>query len=157
MMSQCGKNNFDLIDPLEWSQDSRESRLYFENWCFRTKISRWFLPLVLGLLPRILSAFKGAAPGRLSYRIQASSPSTVGIPNVSAVKNLLAIQETQEMWFSPWVGKIPWRRKWQSTPVFLPGESHGMRNLVGYSPQGHKESDRTEQSTHSNCFRLKIS
>ena len=39
----------------------------------RTKFSRWFLPLVLGLLPRILSAFKGAAPGRLSYRIQASS------------------------------------------------------------------------------------
>ena len=35
--------------------------------------------------------------------------------------------------FSPWVGKIPWRRAWQPTPVFLPGESHGQRNLVGYS------------------------
>ena len=34
--------------------------------------------------------------------------------------------------FSPWVGKIPWRRKWQPTPVFLPGESHGQRRLVGY-------------------------
>jgi len=33
-----------------------------------------------------------------------------------------------------WVSKIPWRRAWQSTPVFLPGESHGQRNLVGYSP-----------------------
>ena len=32
----------------------------------------------------------------------------------------------------PWVGKIPWRRAWQPTPVFLPGESHGLRNLVGY-------------------------
>ena len=41
-------------------------------------------------------------------------------------------------------GKIPWRRKWQSTPVFLPGESHGWRSLVGYSPRDHKESDMTE-------------
>ena len=36
--------------------------------------------------------------------------------------------------FDPWVGKIPWRRKWQPTPVFLPGKSHGQRSLVGYSP-----------------------
>ena len=41
--------------------------------------------------------------------------------------------------FDPLVGKIPWRRAWQPTPVFLPGESHGQRSLVGYSPQGHKE------------------
>ena len=46
--------------------------------------------------------------------------------------------------FAPWVGKIPWRRKWQPTPVFLPGESHGRRSLVGYSPRGRKESDTTE-------------
>ena len=51
--------------------------------------------------------------------------------------------------FNPWVGKIPWRQAWQPTPVFLPGESHGQRRLVGYSPQGHKELDTTEQlSTH---------
>ena len=37
-----------------------------------------------------------------------------------------------------WVGKIPWGRKWQPTPVFLPGESHGQRSLVGYSPWGRK-------------------
>ena len=46
--------------------------------------------------------------------------------------------------FNPRVGKIPWRRAWQSTPVFLPGESHGQRTLLGYSPQGHKELDMTE-------------
>ena len=46
--------------------------------------------------------------------------------------------------FDSWVGKIPWRRKWQPTPVFLPGQSHGQRNLAGYSPWGHKESDMTE-------------
>ena len=36
--------------------------------------------------------------------------------------------------FDPWVGRIPWRRAWQPTPVFLPGESHGQKNLVGYGP-----------------------
>ena len=46
--------------------------------------------------------------------------------------------------FDPWVGKIPWRRKWQPTPVSLPGESHGWRSLVGYSPWGRKESDTTK-------------
>ena len=46
--------------------------------------------------------------------------------------------------FDPWVGKIPWRRKWQRAPVFLPGESHGQRSLVGYSPQGRPESDTTD-------------
>ena len=45
----------------------------------------------------------------------------------------------------PWVGKIPWRRKWQPTPVFLPGELHGQRSLACYSPWGHKESDMTER------------
>ena len=47
--------------------------------------------------------------------------------------------------FDAWVGKIPWRRKWQPMPVFLPGESHGQRSLVGYSPWGYKVSDTTEQ------------
>ena len=46
--------------------------------------------------------------------------------------------------FNPWVEKFPWRRKWQPTPVFFPGESHGGRILVGYSPWGRKESDTTE-------------
>ena len=46
--------------------------------------------------------------------------------------------------FDPWVGKIPWRRAWLPTPVFLPGESHGQRSLAGYSPWGHKELDTTE-------------
>ena len=47
--------------------------------------------------------------------------------------------------FDPWVGKISWRRKWQPTPVFLPGKSHGRRSLVGYCPWSRRESDTTEQ------------
>ena len=54
------------------------------------------------------------------------------------------MQETQEMGsWDPWVGKIPSRRKWQPTLVFLPRKSHGQRTLEGYSPKGHKESDMT--------------
>ena len=48
------------------------------------------------------------------------------------------------------VGMIPWRRAWQPTPVFLPGESHGQRSLVGYSPHGHKELDITEVTEQTN-------
>ena len=52
--------------------------------------------------------------------------------------------------FDPWVRKIPWRRAWQPTPVFLPGESHGQRSLGGYSPWGHKRvrHDLATENTH---------
>ena len=52
--------------------------------------------------------------------------------------------------FNPWVGKIPWRRKWQPTPVFLAGESHRQRDLAGYSPWVTEESDMAQRlSTHT--------
>ena len=60
------------------------------------------------------------------------------------VKNLPAMLET---WVRSLFGKISWRRKWQPTPVFLPGKSHGQKSLAGYSPWGHKESDMTEELT----------
>ena len=49
--------------------------------------------------------------------------------------------------FDPWVGNTPWRKAWQPTPVFFPGESHGQRNLLGYSPWGFKESDKLSMHT----------
>ena len=52
----------------------------------------------------------------------------------------------------PGWGRSPWRRKWQPTPVLLPGEFHGQRNLAGYSQQGCKELDTTEQLTFSLFF-----
>ena len=52
--------------------------------------------------------------------------------------------------FDPsWVRKIPWRRAWQPTLAFLPGESLGQRSLVGYDPQSHKELDTTEATYHA--------
>ena len=54
--------------------------------------------------------------------------------------------------FNPWVGKVPWRRARQPTRVFLPGESRGLRSLVGYSPWGCEESDTTEQLSMAKSF-----
>ena len=68
------------------------------------------------------------------------------------IKNSPAKQETQ---FDPWVGKIPWRRKWQPTPVSLPGEFHGQRSLVGSSPWSFKESGMTEGLTYTNSISMK--
>ena len=54
--------------------------------------------------------------------------------------------------FDPWLGKIPWRRAQQPTPVFLPGDSHGQRSLEGYSLQGCTELDMTEVTQHASRF-----
>ena len=62
------------------------------------------------------------------------------------VTKLPTMRETQ---VHPWVKKIPWRRGWQPTPIFLPGEFHGQRSLVGYSAWGCKESHTTERLTHT--------
>ena len=52
--------------------------------------------------------------------------------------------------FDPYVRNIPWSKKWQAIPVFLPGKFHGQRSLAGSSPKGHKESDMTKQvCTHA--------
>ena len=58
------------------------------------------------------------------------------------VENLPAMWET---WVRSLGCEIPWRRAWKPTPVFLPAESYGQRNLMGCSPWDHKESDTTEQ------------
>ena len=59
----------------------------------------------------------------------------LGFLGGSVVKSLPA-----KAGFYPWVGKISWRRKWQPTPVFFPGKSHGQRRLAGHSPEGCKRA-----------------
>ena len=69
----------------------------------------------------------------------------VGFLGGTVLKNLLVnAGGTGNKGFNPWVRKIFWRRKWQPTPVLLPGRTHGGRSLGGYSWSGHKESDMTE-------------
>ena len=68
-------------------------------------------------------------------------------PGGSVVKNLSANARDMRLGFEPWVSEIPWSRKWQPAPAFLPGESHGQRSLVGYTVLGPTKS-QTQLSTH---------
>ena len=73
------------------------------------------------------------------------------------VKNLPAMQETWMRSLGGISGKMPWRREWQPTPVFLPGKFHGERSLVDYSAWGSKESDTTQQlSTTTQLIRFTV-
>ena len=68
------------------------------------------------------------------------SPSKLGFPGGASGKEPPAnATDIKRCGFDPWIRKVPWRRKWQPTPVFLPGKSHGQRILVSYSSWGQKE------------------
>jgi len=75
------------------------------------------------------------------------SPSKEHPGLISFRMNWLELFAMRETWLQ--IGKILWRRAWQPTPVFLPGEPHEQRSLVGYSPWGRKESDMTERLSTS--------
>ena len=63
----------------------------------------------------------------------------VGLPRWhSGKESACQCRAHKRRWFNPWVRKIPWSMKWQSTPVFLPGKFHGQRSLAGYSPWNHR-------------------
>ena len=106
-----------------------------------------------GSLPAILSASvskslpQGSSPlpqTRLDaplFPLRAHTPYSLV---AQMVKNLPQCRRPS---FDPWVGKIPWSRKGQPTPVILPGEPHEQRSLAGYSRRSYKESDTTEQLT----------
>ena len=68
----------------------------------------------------------------------------LGFPGGTVLNNLPVNARDTRRRLNSWVGKITWRRKWQTAPVFLPGKLHGQRSLAGYSPWGGKELDMTE-------------
>ena len=72
--------------------------------------------------------------GELWVHLYLFPPTHMGFPDDSVVKYLPT--DAGDIKFDPWAGKISWRKKWQLSPVFLPGKSHGQRSLVGYSPRG---------------------
>ena len=119
--------NFIIIHPVFFS-----SRLYqtrsrrTNNWKFCSRLTLILQPTHLALI----NLFKGL-PWWLSGK-----------------RICLQCRSHRSCKFDLWVTKIPWRRKWQPTPVFLPGEFHGRRNLAGYRPQGCKESETTEETQH---------
>ena len=83
-------------------------------------------------------------------------PNTGASQVTKVVKNLPASAgDVGDVGLIPASGRSPWRRAWQPTPAFLPGESHGQRSLNGYSPQGHKESDTTEVIQQAHQYKIK--
>ena len=83
-------------------------------------------------------------------------PTEKGFPSGASGKECgCQCKRRQRLGFDPWVRKTPWRSKWQPTPVFLPGESHGQRSLAGYSSWGRKELDMTEHMSHTHREKLK--
>ena len=80
------------------------------------------------------------------------------VPWAFLVAQMVENLQCRRLRFNPWVRKIPWRREWQSTLVFLPSESHGQRSLAGYHPWGCKESDMhtlKEKATNAHIKRKK--
>ena len=115
---------------------------YVHNTCSRTYV-----------LNHELWSWTGSDPGCVtlrSYLTLLSLSYSICKMNLTLTTSLVA-QMVKNLWkcrrpgFSPWVGKILWRRKWHPTPVLLPGKSHGQRSVVGYSPRGRKDSDTTER------------
>ena len=68
----------------------------------------------------------------------------IGLPWWCSGRRIRLLKQRQG--FNPWLRKIHWRRKGQPVPVFLPGKSHGQKSLMGYSLEGCKESDKTEDA-----------
>ena len=75
----------------------------------------------------------------------------IGLPRwTSGEESTCQCMRCKRLRLDLWVGKIPWRRKWQPTPLFLSGKSGGQRSLAGYSPWGHRELGMTEHThTHT--------
>ena len=93
-----------------------------------------------GMCPCLSGSFKFPEVVQLAPMM-----SILGFPGGTSGKELSCqCRRHKRHGFNPWVGKIPWRRAWQLTPVFLSGESHRQRSPEDCSPQGHKESDTTE-------------
>ena len=111
---------------------------------FQTKLKSKFLEGMSVLFPSVLSIYSAMLYKALIHSTKFCW-APMGSPDFPGSSDSKASATMWENRFDPWVGKIPWRRKWQPTPVFLPGKSHGWRILVGYSPWGRKESDTTEQ------------
>ena len=80
---------------------------------------------------------------RMWTLVEDNSVASIGLPWCLSSKESTC--QCRRHGFDHWVGKIPQRRKWQPTPVFLPGKSHGQRSLGGFRPWGRKESDTTER------------
>ena len=117
----------------------------FEDLCTREMPTGWMLPSVLPSSEKTPSFWLPSG----SFILLFASAKKGNFPHGSVIKNLPAnTGDTGDVASVP-VSGIPQRKKWQPTPVFLPGKFHGQRNLVGYSPRDHKESGDNLATEHT--------
>ena len=118
-----------------------------------------FSPLFLfGVFFSGLSSWNKLSVYRAGILEPKTNPVSRGFPGGSGVKNLPAKPEIpRRRGLDPWVRKIPWRKKWEPAPVFLPGKSHGQRSLVGYSPWGHKTVGHNVDTKQRWSFKILLS
>ena len=107
--------------------------LFFKNW-YRSWPQRRSVTC-----PPVLQTACGRTRMKSCHSI-----ASLAIPTASLKRIILPPPNPRRPRFDPRVRKIPWRREWQPTLVFWPGEFHGQRSLAGYSPRDGKESDTTE-------------
>ena len=96
------------------------------------------------------TAAVGAAGGKT--QLQIFSPLIPRAAGASGKESVCQSRRRKICGFEPWVRKIPWRRKWQPSPVFLPGESPGQRSLAGYSPWGRRARHNWATNTHTHII-----
>ena len=90
------------------------------------------------------------------WRTKSSRYPKNGLPGGSVVKICLQCRSRGRCGFNLWIRKILWRRTWQPTPVFLSGESHEQRSLVGYSPRGHKKTQLRRLITYLHTLKTAL-
>ena len=130
-MQRCRKHGFDpWVGKIHW----RKKRPPLQYSCLENSMDReagWATAHVVSKSRIWLSTAVFCTMWDINLNISIS----IGFPAGSMVKNPPA---KQEIWFNLWVRKIPLRKKWQLTPIFLPRKCHRQKNLVGHSPRGHE-------------------
>ena len=145
MHRQERKHFSSYLHLIVWREEARrQCYIYFYFWA---RLKFRFLSLIpLVHNDWVLTLFKAHFTHNFEHPEHISPSLTpLGCPGgTSGEESAFQFKRCKRPRFNPWVGKIPWRRRWQHTPVLLPAKSHGQRSLVGYNPWGRKESDTTE-------------
>ena len=130
-----------MLESNTWINNSFTKQKYLKSYYYQT----WHKMLMV-LKPKIwFLFFRGLRPNEINtavkmiqHRLPYSSCRFMGVHSRGGLywglNGKASACQCRRCGFDPWVRKIPWRRKWQSTLVFLPGNSHGQRSLLGYSP-----------------------
>ena len=132
--------------PRKWKSRLEMPVLKFKTytWCILQRRSRVLAEWTEAAPPGCPGFFPGVPGSRQEAQLGRREKGALA-PLPKGASQVEATCQRRRCGFDPWVRKIPWRRKWQPTPAFLPGKFHGQRSLAGYSPWGHKEPDNWAQ------------